>query len=115
MKKKVEREITVCDVCGTPCHQSCFNCGIDYCYTHVEDLAVEYRYSISFGGYMDGFYCLDCDTKLRASGEDPLHAAYLTLKTLIDEHSAFYTDFTLRANKAEKRVKDLWETQMGRK
>jgi hypothetical protein len=111
MKKKVERETTVCDVCGKSCFEFCLGCGADHCDAHMDELGVRYRYSIYSGGYMDGYYCLDCDTRLRASGEDPLHTAYVTLKALIDEYNAFFADFTPRADKVEKRIETLWEAR----
>lgn len=109
MKKQIISEQRVCDVegCGKWVCDSCLGCGIDLCYDHQKELAVEYHYSAQYGGYGDGYYCHECDKKLRASGDDPLHSAYLKVAALAEEGEAFHRDFEARSKKLELRTRAL--------
>jgi len=115
MRRKVEREITVCDVCGEVCYDSCLGCGADHCYDHKTELGITYQYAVHLSGSGNGYYCLGCDARLRASGDDPLHSAYLKVKMLVDEVEAFHTDIHKRAEKANALVEALRKARKEKK
>lgn len=108
MKKTVTKEIITCDTCGAEIgyDRSCLNCGVSLCYqcTQGGKHGVEYPHAVCFTGHGDGIYCLSCDAKLKASGTDARHKAYMAVTTLKVEYQQWGEDFTKRREKAEKHL-----------
>ena len=96
MKKKVLKLISFCDICGKESsgYQTCRECGKDFCYDCMNTDAISYQHGVSFSGSGDGLYCLDCDAKLRQSG-DKLHAAYRKIQVLRNEANGYWQDHFL--------------------
>lgn len=109
MKKQVIREERVCDICEKWRYDSCLGCGVDHCYDHREKLGVVYGYSVYRQGYGDGYYCHECDERLRASGDDPLHIAYLEMQVLIEKQVAFYEVFKEKEKKLSLHIEVLYD------
>lgn len=108
MKKTVEKETTFCDVCGKeyPYCDVCLSCGKEVCHECAKTEGVEYKHSVWASGSGDGFYCNECDSKLKKTG-DKLHAAYRKIVSLRNEQEGFYKDFKARGDKAEADLKKL--------
>ena len=108
MKKKIESEETICDICGKDaCYDKCLGCGKDICWECKDKgRAVEYKHAINFSGSGDGTYCHECDKRLAESG-DPLHAAYRAIALLRQESKAIYEYFSKRGDAAEAHLKSL--------
>ena len=109
MKKQVVSEQRVCDICEKWCYDSCLGCGVDHCYAHKQKLGVQYHYSATYGGHGDGYYCHKCDKKLRTSGDDPLHAAYLEMKALREKRAAVYEDLEGKNKSLSFRIQVLYD------
>lgn len=111
MKKTVQKEISVCDICGSEQEwliQHCDNCDKAICYEcrSKRGAMVEYRHGIHTGGSGDGNFCLECDDKLTKS-PTPMFAAFKAIERLRTEERAWYADFKERANAAEKHLSGL--------
>lgn len=110
MLKQITRTERVCDICGKWCYSSCLGgCGADYCYSHQKELGIIYRYSVYYQGHGDGYYCHECDKRLRASDDDPLHTAYLKMQGFKEENDNFYKDFDEREQELSLHIKFLYE------
>ncbi|HEA69806.1 hypothetical protein LCGC14_1334740 [marine sediment metagenome] len=108
MKKIIEREIGVCDHCGSDncVFDSCFKCGKDLCMDCRKTQGVMYNFAVHFRGD-DGYYCLSCDSKLRESKGDPVHNAFVVIQLLRKESDSWHKDFRARSDRAEENLKIL--------
>jgi hypothetical protein len=111
MKKQIVSEQRVCDVdgCGTWCYDGYLACGVDHCYSHKGKLGIMYHYSTNYEGRGDGYYCHECDKKLRISGNDPLHTAYLEMEALRKERDAFYKHLEKRNEQLSLHIEVLYD------
>ncbi len=102
MKKIVQREIIVCDVCEEECpeYSLCHHCYATYCWDHSEEL-VHYTHGVWSSGGGDGCYCLSCDATLTKSRTDPRHNALRALVLLREEGEVWRREFKRRAEAAE--------------
>ena len=111
MKKKIEVEVNFCDACGgQDAYYDCINCGKDFCYDCTDEKnpnrkCVEYFTGIYCGNHMHT--CNDCDAELRASKNNPLFNALLTIKNLKMEEKHWCDEFKPRAEAAGKVVEKL--------
>ena len=109
MKQTVQKEVVICDSCGTQesyCSR-CRNCGKDHCYNCQKTSGVSYSHGVHFSGSGDGYYCLQCDRSLRATGDNSLHSAYLAIQALRAEERRWAEDFRVRQVAVEEEVKRL--------
>jgi len=111
MKKQIVSEQRTCDIegCEKWCYDGCLACGIDHCYGHKQKLGITYHYSAHHEGHGDGYYCHECDLKLRISGNDPLHTAYLEMEALRKERDAFYKRLKKRNEQLSLHIKVLYD------
>lgn len=109
MKKQVVSEQRVCDICEKWCYDSCLGCGVDHCYDHRKELGVSYHYSATHEGHGDGYYCRECDERLRASADDPLHIAYLEMKALREEWVAVHEGLAAKNKTLSRRIECLYD------
>lgn len=110
MKKIVEIEATFCDNCGADTYpHACRKCGAEYCYQCAAkpEIGTVYKHGVYVCGSGDGFYCRPCDIELSESKSDPLHEAYVAVRTLRDEVTAFGEDFEARKKIAEQHLDRL--------
>jgi hypothetical protein len=107
MKKKIEKEITICDVCQIqecdPEDDQCLLCGKVYCYECAKTHCVYYSHSVYGGGIGDGLYCLECDRLAYETG-DKLHSLYRKIRNMKTEREDFLKDFRKRSDKAESEL-----------
>lgn len=107
MKKKISKEVQFCDKCDkedsypTPC----LLCGTEMCYECKQKHGTSYNHAVYFQGSGDGFYCHSCDEKLRSTGTNKLHSAYLKIKNLRQELELWSADFKGRQAVAENELK----------
>jgi len=107
MKKLVEIEQTICDICGKrEAYYKCNGCGIDICYECIEVHAVKYSHSLYCSGSGDGLYCNDCNEKLSKS-DDKLYKAYVKIQMLKNEAKGWSEDFNQRSKLAEAKLQTL--------
>ena len=111
MKKTIQVEAIVCDKCGDgrdlhSCY-SCLNCGMDMCYGCLEKYGIKYSYAVYFSGSGDGYYCINCDNKLKTSGKDELWNAYFRIHLLKKKSERFGKNFQFLAKQAEKDVEKI--------
>ncbi len=106
MKKKVTKELDVCDWCNTdePVYNKCSICGKHACYDHKKEYMTEFPHAVCFSGTGDGTYCNEC---LLKHPPDELRLAYLEIQRLREEQKQYYKDFERRSKLAEERVKEL--------
>jgi hypothetical protein len=111
MKKIVEHEVTVCDICGKESWcETCLGCGKDYCHECAKIHGKEYNHEVFFAGSGDGFYCNECDKTLTFCPSCPgakLHTAYVIIKNLRNEYNGYSTTFKIRSDEAEKNLEKL--------
>ena len=110
MKTTIQKEQRTCDVCRhkeTYPWNACLSCGKDICYECSENSAVRYEHDVHASGSGDGVYCVACDERLRREGSNPLHSAYLAIRSLRHEEKAWYGDFEARRKVAQDRLKQL--------
>lgn len=112
MKKQIVSEERACDICGKWCYDGCLGCGVNHCYEHRKKFGVGYHYSATHQGHGDGYYCHECDERLRISGDDPLHMAYLEMQKLREERDAFYEDFKKRNERLSLRIGVLYDKRV---
>lgn len=88
MKKTVQREIEICDVCREAeanRWSKCDRCGNAFCYECRKTGGVEYAHGVYSGGSGDGFYCAECNSALIKSGKDPIFNAFQVIMALRSE------------------------------
>lgn len=110
MKKMVMMEVHECESChkiDSYASSVCLDCGKEFCWECSEKNGTKYRYGIWGSGSGDGYYCKDCDIKLIESGEDKKHNAYRLIQRLQLETIAWNKDFKIRADAAEKALKEI--------
>lgn len=109
MKKKITKEVSVCDKCGAECDYAteCVNCGMELCYKCSDKHGVDYAHAVYYTGSGDGFYCNPCDVNLTKSRKDERHNAYTVIKSLKLELDAWGSDFKKRQEAAEQKVKSF--------
>lgn len=110
MKKTIEKEVEFCDACEAEGYTTaCLCCGKEFCYDCRKTNGVEYSHSVHCQGSGDGFYCTECDSKLKKSGADKLHRAYLKIQDLRAEEKRFWEEFKKKADLAEAEVQTLFK------
>ncbi len=108
MKRQVMVPETICDVCKEQsAHEQCLGCGADTCYLCQKTSGVGYNHAVSFCGSGDGYYCHACDARLRESGKDKLHSAYMEIAAIREERQAFFKKSHEAADVAEEALKRL--------
>ncbi len=107
MKKIIEQEVAVCDVCKSDKNvfNRCIQCGKDLCFECIKTHEVKYNHVVNSGYSGDGRYCLSCDSMLRKLGTDKLHNAFMTVHFLREEADNWYKNFKIRSDKAEEILK----------
>lgn len=108
MKRTVEKEVTLCDVCGAEGYVTpCLKCGKEVCWPCQKTQGESYNAGVYFSGSGDGFYCHPCNEMLILSQTDELHKAYTHIRGLRNEAEAFGRDFKNRQEQAEAAIKPL--------
>lgn len=112
MKKVIEKQISVCDVClkEDVYVRACLNCGKEMCWECQKKSGVEYSGSVYFSGSGDGFYCTDCNRELSSKANNPIHNAYKHILRIKEEHKAWSDNFEERRKQAEQALRDLMES-----
>ncbi len=105
MKKIIQKEVILCDVCGAevPYADTCLCCGTEHCHSCARTHGKEYRHGVYMMGSGDGYYCNICEPVLTA-GNDPLLLAYKHIGELRNEEAVFRAGFKLRCEEAEERI-----------
>lgn len=108
MKKTVEVEIEVCDLCKSDSLvYSCLHCGKDVCYECKKNGAMKvYNSGVAFTS-KDGHWCRECDQALRDAKSSPLHAAYWAIARLQEEGVEIHKAFRERSEAAESHLNAL--------
>jgi len=109
MKKIVEKEVNICDVCGKEdyCSSKCLICGFEACYDCKKTTMTEFNHAVHFSGSNDGDYCNKCLSQPIPQKHEALLQAYRNIKVLRNESVAWNEDFKIRSEKAEARVEQL--------
>jgi hypothetical protein len=118
MKKRIikEVEVHVCDNCGRESQMDfgCFACAYSVCWTCKDEVLIEYAFGVYFTGWADGLYCRPCDMRLSEDECDPLHNAYVEIRSLKDEALCINAGFKKRQTVAEALVERLFNERKSR-
>lgn len=107
MRKTVSKEVTFCDNCKKETDvASCLDCGIEHCNECRKVRGIEYNQAVFGSGPGDGYYCSLC-IGTNQTKRSPLHSAYIKIKQLQNEDSAFYADLRKRCTDAEVNLKTI--------
>lgn len=108
MKKLVTKEVDYCDSCNSE-HSlyTCLTCKKEFCYSCSKTKAIEYPHSIHFRGSGDGFYCLECNSKHMAAGDNPLFNCFVQIKNLRNQYEVLSQDIKEAGKRAEEALKRL--------
>lgn len=112
MRKIVEKEIEICDSCGTDdcVFNECASCGKHYCYNcnKTRHVGKEFPHSVYCSGSDDVYFCTGC-LSVPTPRTVAILAAYQTISLLRAENKAWYEDFKQRSDKAEAEVRKIIE------
>ena len=110
MKTTTLIEVDTCDICKKTERYGCYgcmSCGKDICFNCREGHGVTYAHSVHFGGSLDGFYCLECNSKNLSSGTDELFNQYQDIRKLRDEYKTWWVDYEKRAKLSNETLERL--------
>lgn len=109
MKKTVKKEVIVCDKCNKEEEhvEKCLSCKVEMCYDCREKYGITYNHAVYFQGDGDGFYCYDCDSKLKSSRKNERYNAYKVIELLKVELEDWHKSFKKRQEIAEKALKAI--------
>jgi hypothetical protein len=112
MRKKVEKEIKICDCCGSDdcVFNECTSCGKHFCYecNKKRHVGKEFAHSVYCSGSGDVYFCIGCLSEPTPRTAEILDA-YQTVQRLRAENAAWYEDFKARSDKAEAEVRKIIE------
>lgn len=108
MKKKIEVEVTVCDICetdrGHKVLYTCLGCGKLYCYDCMIRYTKKFQYKVFAVSLKDGVFCNECLAD-KPKEIIRLLRAYKRITRLTIKHDMWQTCFMKEVKKAEEDVK----------
>lgn len=116
MKRTTTQPVTeiLCDICAAETSRAttCLICRRDFCHACEIDHIVRYKSKLHFISGSDGFYCVECDSKLKSGAiSSPLFNAYHRMKLLVSDYSRQTTSLRVLQEIIEKDIESLRKDQ----
>ncbi len=112
MKKTIQKEVVVCDECGTDemIFHKCNGCDKAFCFdcNKTKHTGKTFEHGVYCSGSGDVYFCMACLTNLMPRTKEIL-AAFQTVLFLRNEAIEKHTAFEKRCKDAENKVQEVLE------